>query len=49
MISAVMLHDFPVKLWDLGSNQRLRRQIGEMGGVEWLDNIEDLPAGGRFI
>jgi hypothetical protein len=49
MISAVMLQDSPVRLWGLGSNQRLRRQIGEMGGIEWLDDIADLPTGGSAL
>jgi len=49
MISAVMLHDTSVRLWGLNSNQRLRRQIGEMGGIEWLDDIADLPPGGSAL
>ena len=38
-----MLHDSPVKLWGLSSKQRLRRQIREMGGIEWLETMADLP------
>ena len=49
MISAVMLHVTPVRLWGLGSNRRLRRQIGEMGGIEWLDDIADLRPGGSAL
>lgn len=49
MISAVMLHDTPVRLWGLSSSQRLRRQIGEMGGIEWLDDLADLPPGGSVL
>lgn len=42
-IYALMLHDSPVKLWGLSSKQRLQRQISEMGGIKWLQNISDLP------
>ena len=49
MISALMLHDSPVKLWGLSSEQRLRRQIREMDGIEWLENMADLPPGGKVL
>ena len=49
MISALMLHDSPVKLWGLSSKQRLRRQIREMGGIEWLENKADLPSDGMVL
>jgi hypothetical protein len=49
MISALMLHDSPVKLWGLGSQQRLQRQIHEMGGIEWLENIAGLPPDGKVL
>ena len=49
MISALMLHDSPVKLWGLSSKQRLRRQIREMDGIEWLENRADLPPGGKVL
>ena len=48
-ISALMLNDSPVKLWGLSSNQRLRGQIREMGGIEWLEDIADLPPGGSVL
>ena len=44
-----MLHDSPVKLWGLSSKQRLRRQIREMDGIEWLENRADLPPGGKVL
>jgi len=49
MISALMLHDSPVKLWGLSSKQRLQRQIREMGGIEWLEKVADLPADGMVL
>ena len=49
MISALMLHDSPVKLWGLSSKQRLWRQIREMDGIEWLENRADLPPGGKVL
>jgi len=48
-ISALMLNDSPVKLWGLSSKQRLRRQIREMGGIEWLESMADLPPGGSVL
>jgi len=44
-----MLSDSPVKLWGLSSKQRLRRQIREMGGIDWLENMADLPPGGSVL
>jgi len=44
-----MLNDSPVKLWGLSSKQRLRRQIREMGGIEWLESMADLPPGGSVL
>ena len=48
-ISALMLNDSPVKLWGLSSKQRLRGQIREMGEIEWLEDIADLPPGGSVL
>jgi phosphatidylglycerophosphate synthase len=49
MISALMLHDSPVELWGLSSKQRLQRQIREMGGIDWLETMTDLPPGGMVL
>lgn len=48
-ISALMLHDSPVKLWGLSSKQRLQRQIREMGGITWLESAADLPSDGAVL
>jgi len=48
-ISALMLSDSPVELWGLSSKQRLRRQIREMGGIEWLEKMADLSPGGSVL
>jgi hypothetical protein len=44
-----MLSDSPVKLWGLSSRQRLRRQIREMGGIEWLEDMAELPPDGSVL
>lgn len=49
MIYALLLHDSPVKLWGLSSSERLRRQLSEMGGIEWLQDIADLPTGASAL
>ena len=48
-ISALMLNDSPVKLWGLSSKQRLQRQIREVGGIEWLEDMADLPPDGMVL
>lgn len=45
----LLLNETPVKLWGLSSKERLQRQISEMGGFEWLDNISDLPESGKVL
>ena len=44
-----MLQDSEVPLWSLSSRERLRRQIREMGGIEWLEDSADLPAVGMVV
>jgi len=44
-LSVLLLNDSPVKLWELSSEERLHRQIREMGGFEWFESLSDLPAG----
>ncbi|NCF64066.1 MAG: CDP-alcohol phosphatidyltransferase [Gammaproteobacteria bacterium] len=48
-ISALMLQDSPVRLWGLSSRERLRRQVREMGGIEWLEDASGLPASGMLL
>lgn len=44
-VSVLLLDDSPVKLWELSSKERLRRQINEMGGLAWRQGLSELPAG----
>ena len=48
-IAALMLQESPVRLWGLSSHERLRRQIKEMGGIEWLEDTAGLPASGMIL
>jgi len=48
-LSVLLLSDSPVKLWELSSRERLQRQMREMGGFEWLENLSDLPATGTVL
>ncbi len=48
-LSAIVLEESPVHLWGLSSRQRLRRQLREVGGVRWLDSLEELPDSGRVL
>lgn len=48
-VSVLLLNDSPVRLWELSSKERLHRQTREMGGLEWLENPSDLPAGNRVL
>lgn len=43
-VSVLLLNASPVKLWELSSDERLHRQTREMGGLEWFENLSDLPA-----
>lgn len=44
-----MLDDSPVRLWGLGSKKRLQRQFREMGGIDWLESLSDLPSTGMVL
>jgi hypothetical protein len=48
-VSVLLLNDSPVMLWELSSKERLHRQTREMGGLEWLENPSDLPAGNKVL
>ncbi len=48
-ISARVLDESPVRLWGLGSAERLRRQLREIGGIKWLDPADALPADGLVL
>ena len=49
MISALMLKDSAVRLWGLTSEERLRRQVREMRGIEWLEKGATLPESGMVL
>ena len=48
-LSAIVLEESPVRLWGLSSRQRLRRQLREAGGVQWLDSLDRLAESGRVL
>ena len=48
-ISAVVLAESPVRLWGLTSTERLKRQLREIGGIDWIEAAERLPASGRVL
>ena len=48
-LSAIVLEESPVRLWGLSSRQRLRRQLREAGGVQWLDSLDRLTESGRVL
>ena len=48
-LSVLLLDDSSVKLWELSSKERFNRQIREMGGFEWFENLADLPEGKQVL
>ena len=48
-LSVLLLNDSPVPLWELSSKERLQRQMREMGGIEWVEEMSDLPATGMVL
>ena len=56
-IYAFVSENSPVRLWGLGSAQRLQRQLqavskessGDKRDICWLESIEELPAGGQVL
>jgi phosphatidylglycerophosphate synthase len=48
-ISALVLAEAPTKLWGLSSSERLRRQLREIGGVNWQGAEPGLPNSGQVL
>jgi len=48
-LSVLLLKDSPVKLWELSSKERLHRQVREMGGLEWIEDLSDVPQTGMVL
>jgi phosphatidylglycerophosphate synthase len=48
-LSALVLSDAPTRLWGLSSMERLRRQIREIGEVNWLGNSGTFPDEGEIL
>ena len=48
-ITALLVQDSQVKLWGLDSKERLRRQVSEMGGISWLDEVAAVPDDGMVL
>ena len=49
MNSAFVLQDATTRLWGLTSRERLRRQLREIGGIDWLGPGDPLPSQGRVL
>lgn len=48
-ISALVLAEAPTRLWGLTSTERLRRQLREIGGVNWLSGAGGVPQDGWVL
>jgi phosphatidylglycerophosphate synthase len=48
-ISALVLNDSDISLWGLTSRRRLQRQLREIGGVDWIEKLSELPASGKVL
>lgn len=46
---AFVLQDASTRLWGLSSRERLRRQLSEIGGIQWLDEDEMPPPNGQVL
>jgi phosphatidylglycerophosphate synthase len=46
---ALVYQDSGVRLWGLSSRERIRRQLKEAGGVQWLDSEHEIPATGHVL
>jgi hypothetical protein len=45
----LLLNDSPVPLWELSTKERLQRQMREMGDIEWVEDMSELPATGMVL
>lgn len=48
-IHALVMGETPVRLWGLSSNERLRRQLRETGGVTLVESFAELPGTGKIM
>ena len=56
-IYALVSENSPVRLWGLGSERRLQRQLkeiskessGDLSNIQWLKNIDSVPANGQVL
>ena len=48
-IHALVMGETPVRLWGLSSNERLRRQLRETGGVTLVNSFAELPGTGKVL
>ncbi len=46
---AIVLEETPVNLWGLSASERLRRQLKEIGHVEMLSSVQELPGSGQVL
>jgi phosphatidylglycerophosphate synthase len=48
-VSAFVVKESGLKLWGLGSRERIRRQLREAGTAGWADSFGDLPESGQVL
>jgi phosphatidylglycerophosphate synthase len=48
-VFALVQNDSSLTLWGLSSRERIRRQLREAGGVDWLESPQNLPASGQIL
>jgi phosphatidylglycerophosphate synthase len=49
IITALVLQEPSIRLWGLGSKERLCRQLREIGGIDWADDAGSLPTRGWLL
>jgi len=49
MLTAVLVGESPVRLWNLTGRERLTRQLSALGGVDRVAEPSDLPETGRVL
>ena len=47
--AAFVLEDSPIRLWGLGSRERLRRQVAQIRALVWIDDLAELAPGQRVL
>jgi phosphatidylglycerophosphate synthase len=48
-VSAFVLKEPGLRLWGLSSRERLRRQVREAGGADWVESFDELPGTGQVL